>query len=154
MAEQALQNERSEENGEARRLLWPCLFAILAGLAVVLYALFAHWPGPSRLNPRTWCRVRLGMTQQQVEEGYGVPPGDYSSRPDQDRPEISKKRRPDLRGEEWVGEGSGAIVDFGPDGKVAYFEIWTSPTNPPGLTWRDRLDDWVYILKGKLRVRP
>ena len=154
MSEHLIQSVRSEESVEHRRLLWPCLFTILSGLAIVLYALFVHWPGPSRLNPRVWMRVRLGMTQQQVEEAYGVPPGDYSSRSDQDRPETTTKRRPGLRREEWVGEGAGAIVDFGPDGKVAYFEIWTSPTNPPALTWRDRLDDWVYILKGKLRVRP
>lgn len=147
MSEHPLQDERSEENGEQRRLRWPCLFAILAGLAVALCAVYVNWPGPSRLNPRVWMRVRLGMTQQQVEEAYGVPPGDYSSRSDQDRPKERRSRRPDLRREEWVGEGSGAIVYFGPDGKVADFEIWTSPTNPPGLTWRDRLDDWHYLLK-------
>jgi hypothetical protein len=129
-----------------------CLLAMLAGFVLILYV---AWPEPAGSGPRLqfWAffRLRVGMTQQKVEEILGLPPGDYSSRPDQDRPADIGKRRPELRCEQWVGDGFGAALYFGLDDKVADFEIWGN--NPPEPTVKDRVKSWFYGIKDRIEER-
>jgi hypothetical protein len=153
MSEHHAQAERSEVTSRRRQAgCLGCLLILVAGFGFVLFVIWSEPPGfEHRLEIWTFWRLRVGMTQQQVEEVFGLPPGDYSSRPDQDRPPDIGKRRPDLRCEQWVGDGFGAAIYFDRDDKVADFELWL--TNPPAKTWKDRLKSWFYAAKDRIEAR-
>jgi hypothetical protein len=89
-------------------------------------------------------KLRVGMTQRDVEAIFGAPPGDYSSVPKADRPPAPEDRRPDLRREDWTTEEGGAVVYFGPDGRVADFTLWVAPGRK--MSNVERLRKWWYWL--------
>src|SRR5262245_16232100 len=82
-----------------------------------------------RINPHTGMKLRLGMTQSKVEAIFGVPPGDYSSEPRRDPVRAGGDGQPELRREDWTSDEGGAVVYFGPDGKVADFTLWVAPAS-------------------------
>jgi hypothetical protein len=126
-----------------RRALWAgaVLVAVLLPCAVVGIRALAPAGSTHRITPYTVLKVRLGMTRQDVQAIFRVPPGDYSSKPDPERPPAPASRRPGLQREEWTGEGTGTFVFFGPDGRVADWQAWV--TNPPKPTWLDRIEGWL-----------
>jgi hypothetical protein len=106
---------------------------LLAGLAaglvlmLLLGAIAQLWRGPA-IGPAGYARIREGMTQAQVADAVGLPPGDYvggreglfsvhvidswdcdSNLPDADR----------LYSDTWSGDRYILAVRYGTDGKVA-----------------------------------
>jgi hypothetical protein len=49
-----------------------------------------------------------------------------------------------LRREDWASDEGGAVVYFGPDGKVADFTLWVTPGRK--MTGRERVRKWWYWL--------
>jgi hypothetical protein len=97
-----------------------------------------------RINPYTSMKLRLGMTQSKVEAIFSVPPGNYSSEPTQNRIQARGDSRPQLRREDWMSDEGGAVVYFGPDGKVADFTLWIAPGRK--MPARERIRKWWYWL--------
>ena len=89
-------------------------------------------------------KLRVGMTQSKVEAIFGVPPGDYSAEPRKERVQARGDGQPELRREDWTSEEGGAVVYFGPDGKVADFTLWVAPGGK--MTGRERIRKWWYWL--------
>jgi hypothetical protein len=121
------------------------LVMVVAVLVAAGYVGLLCLAGPAhRINPYTAMKVRVGMTQRDVEAIFGAPPGDYSSEPKADRPQAPVDRRPDLRREDWTTEEGGAVIYFGPDGRVADFTLWIVPGRKTSTFERFRM--WWYWL--------
>jgi hypothetical protein len=126
-----------------KRLIFLAL--VVAALVAAVYLGLPHLAGPAhRINPYTAMKVRVGMTQRDVEAIFGAPPGDYSSGPAADHPQAPENRRPDLRREDWTAEEGGAVVYFGPDGRVADFTLWIAPGRETSQL--EHLRKWWYWL--------
>ena len=125
-----------------RRLV---LALVGAALVAAVYFGWLHLSGSGhRINPYTAMKVRVGMTQGDVEAIFRAPPGDYSSEPRADQPEAPADRRPDLRREDWMTEEGGAVVYFGLDGRVADFTLWVAPGRKTSKV--ERVRKWWYWL--------
>jgi hypothetical protein len=126
-----------------KRLLF--LVLLVVALAAVAYFGLLHRAGSGhRINLYTALKLCVGMTQSEVEALFGAPSGDYSSEPRADRPKAPEDRRPDLRRQDWTTEEGGAVVYFGPDGRVADFTLWVTPGGK--MTERERIRKWWYWL--------
>jgi hypothetical protein len=109
-----------------KRLL--ILAMVVVALVTAVYFVWPHLSGSAhRINPYTAVKVRVCMTQAQVEAIFGAPPGDYSSEPKAGPLHAPPDRRPDLRREDWTADEGGAVVYFGQDGKVADATLWLVP---------------------------
>jgi hypothetical protein len=118
---------------------------VVTALVVAVYFGRQYLAGSAhRINPYTAVKVRLGMTQKEVEAVFGAPPGDYSSKPKADQAQAPVDRRPDLRREDWSAEEGGAVVYFGPDGKVADCTLWITPGRK--MTMWESIRKWWYWL--------
>jgi hypothetical protein len=121
------------------------LVMIVAALVAAVDFGRLHRAGPAhRINPYTALKVRVGMTQRDVEAIFGAPPGDYSSEPTADQPQAPGDRRADWRREDWATEEGGAVVYFGPDGRVAHVTLWVAPGRKTSKL--ERLRKWWYWL--------
>lgn len=116
------------------------IFAICVGAFIWLQP----FSSAQRINPYTAMKIRIGMTQGQVEAIFGVPPGNYSTALDADSPEVPVTRRPELRREDWMSDEGGAAVYFGPDGRVADCTLWVVPGRK--MAARERVRKWWYWL--------
>jgi hypothetical protein len=117
---------------------------IVVALVTAVYFGRLHRAGSAhRINPYTAMKVRLGMTQRDVETIFGASPGDYSSE-EADRPAAPVDRRPDLRRADWTTEEGGAVVYFGPDGRVADYTLWVAPDRKASKL--ERMRKWWYWL--------
>ena len=121
---------------------------LLALAMVVAFALAAavHFglaDSAHSINPYIAMKVHLGMTQREVEAIFRAPPGDYSEAKT-DHPAAPADRRPDLRREDWMTEEGGAVVYFGPDGKVADCTLWITPGRK--MSMLERIRKWWYWL--------
>jgi hypothetical protein len=125
-----------------RLIVWVMVPAAL--VAAVYFGLLLLFGSAQRVNPYTAMKVRLGMTQSEVEAIFGAPPGDYSAVPLADRPQPPANRRPDLRREDWMTEEGGAVVYFGPDDRVADCTLWLTPGRK--MTGFERIRKWWYWL--------
>jgi hypothetical protein len=102
------------------------LTVVVAALVAAVYIIRPHLAGSAhRIHPYTAIKLRVCMTQAQVEAILGAPPGDYSSEPMAGQVHAAADRRPDLRREAWTAEEGGAVIYFG---KVADFKLWIVPT--------------------------
>ena len=123
-----------------KRLL--ILTGILVALVAAVYFVWPHLSGSAhRINPFTAMKVRVGMTQAQVEAIFGARPGDYSSEPKAGQSRAPSDRRPDLRREDWTADEGGAVVYFGQDGKVAAATLWVLPRRASQF---DTIRKWWY----------
>jgi hypothetical protein len=68
--------DRKQTSGWVWRLVVAAVLLLLVGL--LLPVLF---PGSSRVTPAAVARIKVGMTQAEVETTLGGPPGDYRTRP-------------------------------------------------------------------------
>ena len=125
-----------------RRLIASVL-AVATLVAAVYFGLLLLFGSAQRVNPYTAMKVRLGMTQRDVETIFGASPGDYSSE-EADRPAAPVDRRPDLRRADWTTEEGGAVVYFGPDGRVADYTLWVAPDRKASKL--ERMRKWWYWL--------
>jgi hypothetical protein len=107
------------------------LLILTVFVVAIVAAVFFAWQHLSRsvhrINPYTAMKVRLGMTQAQVEAIFGAPAGDYASGAKAGQRRAPSDRRPDLRREDWTADEGGAVVYFGQDGKVADATLWLVP---------------------------
>jgi hypothetical protein len=110
-----------------RKLRLVLVVAVTAIVVAVCFRWLDRGGSSHRVNVYTAEKVRLGMTQKEVEGIFAAPPGDYSSEPMVDRAPESTNRRPELRREDWTADEGGAVVYFGPDGRVADAIIWIAP---------------------------
>ena len=123
-----------------KRLL--ILTVVVVALVAAVYFVWPHLAGSAhRINPYTAMKVRVGMTQAQVEAIFGAPPGDYSSEPNAGQLRAPSDRRPDLRREGWTTDEGGAVVYFGQDGKVADATLWVLPRRASQF---DTIRKWWY----------
>jgi hypothetical protein len=126
------------------------LLAVLVAAALGASA-GLRWLRPERpvqrVNPYTATKVRLGMTQKEVEAIFRAPPGDYSTAMRGHHAEGLPKRPPELRREDWTADEGGAVVYFGDDGRVADCILWIEPNYmaKEGAV-RFRLRKWCYEL--------
>jgi hypothetical protein len=128
-----------------RGKLMVLLIAVTAAVgAAVCFGWLPLAGSTHRINPFTSMKLRVGMTQSKVEAIFGVAPGDYSSEPRKDRVRARGDGRPELRREDWTSDEGGAVVYFGPDGKVADFTLWVAPGSK--MTGRERIRKWWYWL--------
>jgi hypothetical protein len=125
------------------RRKWLILVVTTVGVAVgVVLLSWAHLRGSGpRINPYTATKIRLGMTQGQIEAIFAAPPGDYSTAPMVDQPPTAN--RPQLRREDWTTDEGGAAVFFGPDGTVADCIIWIAPHHQQASRF-ERVRKWWY----------
>lgn len=128
-----------------RSKLLVLLLTVAAAVGAVVLFGWLPLAGPAhRINPHTGMKLRVGMTQSQVEAVFGVPPGDYSSEPPGERVRARGDGQPGLRREDWASDEGGAVVYFGPDGRVADLTLWVAPGGT--MTPRERLRKWWYWL--------
>jgi hypothetical protein len=124
------------------------LIALVLVVTTIVAAVYLGWHqlagSGHRINPYTAMKVRVGMTQREVEAIFGAPPGNYSAEPKADQPQAPVDRRPDLRREDWMTEEGGAVVYFGRDGRVADFTLWVVPGGK--MSARERIRKWWYWL--------
>jgi hypothetical protein len=121
------------------------LIPVAAAVGAAVYFGWLPLAGSThRINPYTSMKLRVGMTQSKVEAIFGVPPGDYSSEPRRDRVQARGDGQRELRREDWTSDEGGAVVYFGPDGKVADFTLWVAPGGK--MTGRERIRKWWYWL--------
>jgi hypothetical protein len=124
------------------------LVLLITVAAAVGAAVFFGWlpraGSTHRINPYTCMKLRLGMHQDKVEAIFGAPPGDYSSEPRMDRVQGRGDGQLGLRREDWTSDEGGAVVYFGPDGKVADFTLWVAPGGK--MTAHERARKWLYWL--------
>jgi hypothetical protein len=127
--------------------------ALLAGLILIalVLAAFSIKPAPEpaaiRINGHTVLRIRTGMTREDVEAIFRVPPGEYSSTADPDNPDkpTPSVHRPGLEWEKWGGERAVLFVHFGPDGRADDWEAHIRHSSPK----LSRVDNWLEVIKYK-----
>jgi hypothetical protein len=120
---------------------------VLAAVSAAVY--FGRLPlagSTHRINPYTCMKLRVGMPQDKVEAIFRTPPGDYSSEPGMNLVEGRGDARLglELRREDWTSDEGGAVVYFGPDGRVADFTLWVTPGRT--MTAHERIRKWLYWL--------
>lgn len=119
-----------------RRLVW--VVACLA-LAVGLGIWFVTRPHP--VNETNFNRIRVGMTQAEVEAILGCPPGDYATRPWMADAFEEDYQEPD-RLETWASDWGYIRVRFDKSDRVSAKELRDQfPIPQPGLL--DRLRAWL-----------
>jgi hypothetical protein len=113
---------------KSRRRWLTFLLVVVAAVAVAAYVRWLHLADSAhRVTLDAAERVCAGMTQREVEDIFGVPPGDYSSQPGTVHPEGLPKRPPDLRREDWTADEGGTVVYFDEDGRVVDRIVWVAP---------------------------
>lgn len=133
------------KRGRAFTLTWSVPLMVVVALVAAVYFGWALLAGSAhRINPYTAMKIRVGMTQRDVEAIFGAPPGDYSSEQKSDQAQAPVDCRPDLRREDWTAEEGGAVVYFGPDGRVADFTLWVAPGRQTAKF--ERIRKWWYWL--------
>lgn len=124
------------------------LILLLTVVVAVGTAVYFGWlplaGSTHRINPYASMKLRVGMTQSKVEAIFGAPPGDYSSEPRRERVQARGDGQLELRREDWTSDEGGAVVYFGPDGRVADFTLWITPGGK--MTGRERVRSWWYFL--------
>ena len=118
--------------------------AAAVGAAAVHFGWLPFAGSTHRINPYTSIKLRVGMPRDKVEAIFGVPSGNYSSEPNKDRIQGRGDGRPELLREDWTSDEGGAVVYFGPDGKVADFTLWVAPGGK--MTAQERIRKWYYWL--------
>jgi hypothetical protein len=106
------------------------LLAALAGLAVVVAAgAVVLWPRPNRVTAKNVERLRVGMTQNEVEAIIGLP-GDHSTQETVVMP-MTTESWSDVIGEtnrneskdRWIGDDTWVDVAFAKSGYVTWMQL-------------------------------
>ena len=126
----------------ARRFLAVVVF-VGVGVALVCWLRPARHTGPTY---EAFLRVKDGMTQAEVEQVLGMPPGDYSTRPtnflcasttSSPMPKEMRYHR------SWAGNDLLVDVYFDQNGRVVRAESWG---NLREATWQERARRWLQQL--------
>ena len=128
-----------------RRLL---VFAVLV-IALVAVVAAGYWAiAPAqRLGRAGYERVQLGMTEAEVEDVLGAPPGSHLDLPEGQTVSYvhagaeSKGARDGPKGLSWVSNTGHIGVTFGADGRVTGVAFTPLRRNNP--TWLDRVREWL-----------
>ena len=87
------------------------LFVYLVFVAVILACVWAVWPTRSPITLENFARIHKGMGFAEVQSVFGVPPGDYCTRPimllnaDSTVPSATQQRSAEVEGIKIVGRG-------------------------------------------------
>src|SRR5688500_6164812 len=129
----------SRRRTHTRRLL---VVTVLVGAVVVLVC----WLRPARRGGPTlqaYNQVQLGMTQEEVEQLFGMPPGDYSTGPtvfiyahSGGLGIIANKASSSLR---WTGDEREVVVYFDQNGRTIGRVCWGNIHTP----WWERARRWL-----------
>jgi hypothetical protein len=111
---------------------WRTLTAICIGLLAMTAAIVAFWPVP--LEERV-SRIQPGMTEVEVEEVMGLPPGNYSDYAEVRRGGVDST---ESRVRRWIWNDATVKVWFDVDGHVIRTEYTSRP-----LSLSERLHLWV-----------
>ena len=125
--------------------------AIAALISLPLgYAAFVTWQAftpTHRITTANFGRIRAGMTREEVEAVFGVPPGNYCHTDFSDVIDpvnrLADALYPELRSETWWSDEGGAIVTFGADGTVVGMQLVQTRFSKPSLLERFRA--WLGI---------
>jgi hypothetical protein len=111
------------------------LLVVLAGLAMVVAAgAVVFWPRPELITPENFERIRVGMSQVEVEAILGGPPGDYTTGEidrdhEQHGGQLSNLHDGWIaRGEVWEGNRIEIAVKFDESGNVFNADYWVWKT--------------------------
>lgn len=124
------------------------LLAVAALTAVVLAVVWLLWPEPA-IGPASYERIRLGMTQAEVEAVIGLPPGIYHNQIGgealtSDVRGLPMSRSSDYhRSAEWWGTKHGIFVAFDKSGAVVGCQLFDvqPPRGSAGLL--ERIRSWL-----------
>lgn len=105
-----------------RRLLYATV--ALAAVLVGAYALLWLTAPPERIDRATFERLRVGMTEGEVEELIGAPPGDYTRDPPEPEPPRVLNDEPRLTLSRWAGPDGRIVVFFDHQGRIQEKEFW------------------------------
>jgi hypothetical protein len=112
----------------------------ITGVAVLLTVVIGIgllWPRPHRINQAGFDRITEGMTQREVEEVLGRPPGDYTDRRDPSYV-LNWHKGASHRLEEWLSDDGLGLAGFDEDGRVVEKDFF-SADNWPERPWKERV---------------
>lgn len=128
-----------------KRLL---LFSGLLALALLGGYLVLWWTAPRHpLGWRGYQKIELGMTERQVEEALGAPPGSHLDLPEGEKlvydhaAEVSRGRSEAPRGLSWVSNEGNLGVAFDEAGRVV--GVTFTPLRRANVPLLDRLRRWL-----------
>jgi hypothetical protein len=106
------------------------LLVVLAGLAVVAtVGAVVLWPRAERVTPENVERLRVGMTQNEVEAIIGLP-GDHSTQETVVMPmnteswcDVIGETNPNERKARWIGDKTWVDVAFDKTGHVTFLQL-------------------------------
>ncbi len=112
--------------------------ALVLSVAGTMLALLVSRPA-SAVNRVNTDRIQAGMTRAEVEAIYGGPPGDHRVGARLVTVDIGLEALPGNTVQQWRGDEGLAIVQFGPDGRVARADFFVTPRVELSLWDRIRL---------------
>jgi hypothetical protein len=110
---------------------------VVVVLALVLGLWLLVWPRPHRINQEGFDWITEGMTQREVEEILGRPPGDYSYRWDPSLL-LSWRMVESHRLETWISDDGIGLVEFNEDARVVY-KRFDLQNEWPERPWKERV---------------
>ncbi len=122
-----------------RILLLVCLLFVAASFIVHVIGTWGLTPCPVDLRPEISEKLKLGMTEKDVEAVLGGPAGNYTTRPDVFYVHLSSgvvsravEQHDYLTKRQWYTDKYGILVYFDPDGKAVLIDCMSGhPLSPP-----------------------
>jgi hypothetical protein len=106
---------------------------VCVGLTLA-YGLFQTSSRPHRINKEGFDKITKGMTQQEVEDTLGRPPGDYTDRREVDYFGLGNPYRPPVK---WTSDEGEVVVIFN-EGRV-WRKRFYPVDNRPERPWSERV---------------
>jgi outer membrane protein assembly factor BamE (lipoprotein component of BamABCDE complex) len=136
-----MRNDESDEDAMGKCRRWLLIFGCLGAILLAGYLTLWLTAPKHRINEHNIAAIDFGMSEKEVEEIFGVPAGDYSTK-DEHWLYIQEKTRikdglirihvdilaKDPDGKFWKGDESSVWLRFDEAGKVA--DIWSSWEGP------------------------
>jgi hypothetical protein len=111
---------------------------VLVGLAVVTGLWFLVRSGPHRINGEGFDQITAGMTQREVEEILGGPPGDYTEYREVSWP-VQTVLEDGLWFKSWVSDDGWFEVAFNTTDDLVAHKHFYEPENLNQRPWRGRV---------------
>ena len=122
------------------RLLFICISIAIVVVAVPLTSYYFDTAAVPHAICHASCeRIRRGKTtESEVEAIFGVPPGDYTTRPDVPMPDNFWQGQTRLKWRTWYADRAGVAIGFDGEGKVQSFAGGYSDKPALGLEYKIR----------------
>jgi hypothetical protein len=131
-----------------RRLAVLLLCSLLVAVAITLIGIHSTRGTKERISWRSYQQIELGMTQRDVEDITGVPPGSHLNLPEGEtqayvhQEELSKGEAHSPHNYSWVGNKGNLGVGFDEDGRVV--RVSFTPLESENPTFLQRLYRWLF----------